>query len=78
MAAAVGSLRILSTEKPAIRAATLVSERCTSLKFAGTVITASVISTPRMLLHSSRKWRSIMADTSGREISRPCTLMEGI
>ena len=46
-AAAVGSLIIRSTFKPAISPASLVACRCASLKYAGTVITASVIVSPR-------------------------------
>ena len=45
-AAAVGSLIILSTLSPAISPASLVACLCASLKYAGTVITASVTSCP--------------------------------
>ena len=46
IAAAVGSLIILITFKPAIVPASLVADRCASLKYAGTVITASVTVCP--------------------------------
>ena len=41
MAAAVGSLMILNTLSPAIDPASLVACLCESLKYAGTVMTAS-------------------------------------
>ena len=41
-AAAVGSLIIRLTSRPAILPASLVAWRCASLKYAGTVITASL------------------------------------
>ena len=47
IAAAVGSLIILSTFSPAIAPASLVACRCASLKYAGTVITASVTARPK-------------------------------
>ena len=46
-AAAVGSLMMRLTSRPAMRPASLVAWRCESLKYAGTVITASVTSSPR-------------------------------
>ena len=46
-AAAVGSLMMRFTSSPAMRPASLVAWRCESLKYAGTVITASVTSSPR-------------------------------
>ena len=46
-AAAVGSLMIRSTLRPAIVPASLVAWRCASSKYAGTVTTASVTSSPR-------------------------------
>ena len=46
-AAAVGSLIILFTVKPAISPASLVACLCASLKYAGTVITASLTDVPR-------------------------------
>jgi len=45
--AAVGSLMIRLTFNPAISPASFVAWRCESLKYAGTVITASVTSCPR-------------------------------
>ena len=46
-AAAVGSLMIRLTVRPAISPASLVACRCASLKYAGTVMTASVTGSPR-------------------------------
>ena len=46
-AAAVGSLMIRLTLRPAILPASLVACRCESLKYAGTVTTASVTVVPR-------------------------------
>ena len=46
-AAAVGSFIILFTVKPAISPASLVACLCASLKYAGTVITASLTDVPR-------------------------------
>ncbi|KAF9810871.1 hypothetical protein SFRURICE_005297 [Spodoptera frugiperda] len=46
-AAAVGSLMILSTLRPAMAPASLVACRCESLKYAGTVMTASRTEVPR-------------------------------
>ncbi len=46
-AAAVGSLMMRFTSRPAMRPASFVAWRCESLKYAGTVITASVTSSPR-------------------------------
>ena len=47
MAAAVGSLMMRSTFRPAMAPASLVAWRCPSLKYAGTVTTASVTSVPK-------------------------------
>mmetsp|Transcript_56859 Transcript_56859/g.160462 ORF Transcript_56859/g.160462 Transcript_56859/m.160462 type:complete len:296 (-) Transcript_56859:162-1049(-) len=47
MAAAVGSFTILCTLRPAISAASFVACRCASLKYAGTVTTASLTRSPR-------------------------------
>ncbi len=46
-AAAVGSLMMRLTSKPAMRPASLVAWRWASLKYAGTVMTASVTGSPR-------------------------------
>jgi hypothetical protein len=46
-AAAVGSGSTRMTFNPAISPASLVALRCASLKYAGTVITASVTFSPR-------------------------------
>ena len=47
IAAAVGSLIILNTFKPEIIPASFVACRCASLKYAGTVITASFTLCPK-------------------------------
>ena len=47
MAAAVGSLIIRKTFKPAITPASLVACLCPSLKYAGTVMTTSITSSPK-------------------------------
>ena len=47
MQAAVGSLMMRKTFNPAMAPASLVDCLCESLKYAGTVITASVISSPK-------------------------------
>ena len=47
IAAAVGSLIMRNTFKPAITPASLVACLCPSLKYAGTVITTSTTSSPR-------------------------------
>ena len=46
-AAAVGSLMMRRTSSPAIRPASFVAWRWESLKYAGTVMTASPTSSPR-------------------------------
>ena len=46
-AAAVGSLMMRRTLRPAILPASFVACRCASLKYAGTVMTASVTFSPR-------------------------------
>ena len=46
-AAAVGSLMMRRTSRPAILPASLVAWRCASLKYAGTVMTALVTRSPR-------------------------------
>ena len=45
--AAVGSFTMRFTSRPAMRPASFVAWRCESLKYAGTVMTASVIFSPR-------------------------------
>ena len=47
IAAAVGSLIMRSTFRPAMAPASLVAWRCPSLKYAGTVMTASVTAVPK-------------------------------
>jgi hypothetical protein len=54
---AVGSLMIRRTSSPAIRPASLVACRWASLKYAGTVMTASVIFSPRNFDASSTSLR---------------------
>ena len=63
-AAAVGSLMIRSTSRPAMRPASLVACRCASLKYAGTVMTASVTRSPRNLDASSASLRRTSAEIS--------------
>ena len=72
-AAAVGSLMIRSTSNPAIRPASLVAWRCASLKYAGTVITASVTLSPRCLPASSTSLRSTCAEISSGAYCLPFT-----
>ena len=66
-AAAVGSLMIRSTSRPAIRPASLVAWRCASLKYAGTVMTASLTRSPRNFDASSTSLRRISAEISSGE-----------
>ena len=73
-AAAVGSLMIRSTSSPAIRPASLVAWRCASLKYAGTVITASVTLSPRNLPASSTSLRSTSAEISSGAYCLPFDL----
>ena len=60
-----------STSSPAIRPASLVAWRCASLKYAGTVITASVTFSPRNLDASSASLRSTSAEISSGAYCRP-------
>mmetsp|Transcript_53447 Transcript_53447/g.106300 ORF Transcript_53447/g.106300 Transcript_53447/m.106300 type:complete len:284 (-) Transcript_53447:275-1126(-) len=64
MAAAVGSLRIRITLRPAMAPASLVACRCASLKYAGTVTTMLTTFFPRAVSAVSRILPRIMADTS--------------
>ncbi len=62
--AAVGSLTMRFTSRPAMRPASFVAWRCWSLKYAGTVMTASVIFSPRYASASSFSLRSTIAEIS--------------
>ena len=62
--AAVGSLIIRKTSKPAIFPASFVAWRCESLKYAGTVITACLTVSPRYLDASSANFLNTCADSS--------------
>ena len=72
-AAAVGSLMIRRTSSPAILPASLVAWRCASLKYAGTVITASVTRSPRNLPASSTSLRRTCAEISSGAYCLPFT-----
>ena len=54
-----------------MRPASLVAWRCASLKYAGTVMTASVIFSPRNFAASSTSLRSTSAEISSGAYSRP-------
>ncbi len=73
MAAAVGSLMIRRTLRPAILPASFVACRCASSKYAGTVTTASVTDSPRYVSAISFMRTSTIALTSGGDIWRPPT-----
>mmetsp|Transcript_29208 Transcript_29208/g.95267 ORF Transcript_29208/g.95267 Transcript_29208/m.95267 type:complete len:220 (-) Transcript_29208:32-691(-) len=64
MAAAVGSLMMRSTFRPAMAPASLVAWRCESLKYAGTVTTALFTVWPRYASATSFILTSTMEDTS--------------
>ena len=70
-AAAVGSLMILETSRPAMRPASLVACRCASLKYAGTVMTALVTDSPRCASAASLSLRSTIAEISGGACALP-------
>jgi molecular chaperone DnaK (HSP70) len=72
-AAAVGSLMIRNTSRPAIRPASLVAWRCASLKYAGTVMTASVTFSPSCLAASPASLRRISAAISSGAYCLPRT-----
>ena len=72
-AAAVGSLTIRSTLRPAILPASFVASRCALLKYAGTVITASVTGSPRNASASARSFWRIIALISGGAYCVPST-----
>ncbi len=62
-----------STSSPAILPASFVAWRCASLKYAGTVTTASVTRSPRYLAASSASLRSTSAEISSGECCLPRT-----
>ncbi len=64
MAAAVGSLRILSTVRPAIFPAAMVAFRWRSLKYAGTVMTAREIGLPKNASASAFRERYTSPESS--------------
>ena len=64
-AAAVGSLMMRTTLRPAILPASLVASRCALLKYAGTVTTASVTGSPRYASASVFSFWRIIAEISG-------------
>mmetsp|Transcript_3693 Transcript_3693/g.9155 ORF Transcript_3693/g.9155 Transcript_3693/m.9155 type:complete len:324 (+) Transcript_3693:217-1188(+) len=69
IAAAVGSLMMRSTVRPAIWPASLVAWRCASLKYAGTVTTACWTSSPRKPSAMERIfWSTIAEISSGAKV----------
>src|ERR671925_2274613 len=64
-AAAVGSLMMRRTLRPAILPASFVASRCALLKYAGTVMTASVTGSPRYASASAFSFCRIIALISG-------------
>src|SRR5579859_7140991 len=70
-AAAVGSLMIRSTLRPAILPASFVASRCALLKYAGTVMTASSTDSPRYASASDLSFWRIIALISGGGYSLP-------
>jgi hypothetical protein len=73
-AAAVGSLIIRLTSSPAIFPAFTVACRCASSKYAGTVITASVIFSPSFASTSALIFERIIAEISSGLLSSPPNL----
>src|ERR671935_1378528 len=72
--AAVGSLMIRKTFRPAMRPASFVASRCALLKYAGTVMTASVTDSPRYASASAFSFWRIIALISGGAYSLPPAL----
>src|SRR3954466_4240773 len=72
--AAVGSLMMRLTSRPAIRPASLVAWRWSSLKYAGTVMTALSTGSPRYASASALSFCRIIAEISGGEYSLPPAL----
>ena len=70
-AAAVGSLMMRLTSSPAILPASLVAWRWESLKYAGTVTTASLTFSPRYSSASRLSFCRIIAEISGGEYVLP-------
>ena len=64
-AAAVGSLMMRTTSRPAISPACLVACRCASLKYAGTVMTAFCTFSPRKSSAADFSLPKIIAEISG-------------
>ena len=73
-AAAVGSLMMRRTLRPAILPASFVASRCALLKYAGTVMTASVTVSPRYASASCLSFWRIIALISGGAYSLPSAL----
>ncbi len=73
-AAAVGSLMMRRTLRPAILPASFVASRCALLKYAGTVTTASVTVSPRYDSASAFSFWRIIALISGGAYSLPSAL----
>ena len=69
--AAVGSLMMRLTSRPAILPASLVAWRWSSLKYAGTVITAPSTDSPRYASASVFSFCRIIAEISGGECCSP-------
>ena len=69
--AAVGSLMMRLTSRPAILPASLVAWRWSSLKYAGTVITAESTASPRYASASALSFCRIIAEISGGEYCLP-------
>src|SRR3712207_2539563 len=70
-AAAVGSLMMRLTSRPAMRPASLVAWRWSSLKYAGTVMTAESTDSPRYASASAFSFCRIIAEISGGEYCLP-------
>src|SRR5262252_5305251 len=68
-AAAVGSLTMRMTSRPAICPASFVACRCASLKYAGTVMTALATEPPRYSSAACFSFCRIIAEISGGEYS---------
>src|SRR5918996_6314199 len=73
-AAAVGSLMMRTTLRPAILPASFVASRCALLKYAGTVTTASETVSPRYASASAFSFWRIIALISGGAYSLPAAL----
>src|SRR5438552_19022526 len=69
-AAAVGSLMMRSTSRPAILPASFVACRWLSLKYAGTVVTQAVITVPAYFNDSQRQATKDAGKIAGLEVLR--------